>query len=371
MAIKTFFSTKDQVEQVIEDLKNQGGDYPARAVIFFASARYPQDSLCKAVTDLYPGSTVFGCSTSGEIAAGKMTKGGVAIMLIGADILEDVCIQVIENLKEKDRVKDAFREFGAYYHTPVAALDIEKYVGIVLCDGLSGAEENLMEALGDLTDVTFIGGSAGDDLQFQQTFVYANGQVFTNAALLALLRPKTEFDIIKTQSFLALDKTLIASEVDEARRMVLKFNGKPALEAYSEAVAVPLAKAGEQFMRHPIGLMVGDEPYVRSPQRIDDDKMVFYCNIKPGMEYRLLQSTDIVADTKVALQNKSAEMNGKIAGIINFHCILRTLELEERGQTTAYGDLFKDIPTVGFSTYGEAYLGHINQTSTMLVFKSP
>ena len=34
----------------------------------------------------------------------------------------------------------------------------------------------------------------------------------------------------------------------------------------------------------------------------------------------------------------------------------------------AYGELFSKTPTVGFSTYGEAYLGHINQTSTILIF---
>ena len=58
-----------------------------------------------------------------------------------------------------------------------------------------------------------------------------------------------------------------------------------------------------------------------------------------------------------------------VSGMLNFHCILRTLELKSKHQTEAYGRLFSDIPTIGFSTYGEAYLGHINQTSTMLLFK--
>ena len=60
---------------------------------------------------------------------------------------------------------------------------------------------------------------------------------------------------------------------------------------------------------------------------------------------------------------------GGISGIINFNCILRTLELGQKGLTEDYGKLFEVAPTVGFSTYGEQYIGHINQTATMLVFR--
>jgi hypothetical protein len=63
------------------------------------------------------------------------------------------------------------------------------------------------------------------------------------------------------------------------------------------------------------------------------------------------------------------EESGRITGIINFNCILRTLELKQKNLTGEYGDLFTSIPTIGFSTYGEQYIGHINQTATMLVFR--
>ena len=43
--------------------------------------------------------------------------------------------------------------------------------------------------------------------------------------------------------------------------------------------------------------------------------------------------------------------------------------MEQKQATTAYGALFAEVPTVGFSTYGEQYIGHINQTATMLLFK--
>jgi hypothetical protein len=85
------------------------------------------------------------------------------------------------------------------------------------------------------------------------------------------------------------------------------------------------------------------------------------------MTLTLLESADIVADTKAVVEEKLAEM-GKISGIINFHFILRTLELERKNCTDDYARIFSNIPTIGFSTYGEAFLGHVNQTSTMLVF---
>ena len=122
------------------------------------------------------------------------------------------------------------------------------------------------------------------------------------------------------------------------------------------------------MMADPFRIMIGAEPYVRSPQQSQGKSMVFYCNIKQGMELHILESKNIVKDTSEVIQLKKKNL-GNISGLINFHCILRTLELEHHGQMDDYGRIFADIPTIGFSTYGEAYLGHVNQTSTMLLFK--
>ena len=148
----------------------------------------------------------------------------------------------------------------------------------------------------------------------------------------------------------------------------MEFNNKSAVIAYAETVGASIEEAANYFMKHPVGLMINNEPYVRSPQQIKEDSIIFYCNVLEGMELSLLESKDIVEDTKDALEKKKNELKN-VSGIINFHCILRTLELENKGQTEAYGKLFSDMPTIGFSTYGEEYMGHINQTSTMLLFR--
>ncbi|OGJ98742.1 MAG: hypothetical protein A2350_00550 [Candidatus Raymondbacteria bacterium RifOxyB12_full_50_8] len=247
-------------------------------------------------------------------------------------------------------------------------MDVSQYVGIILIDGMSGAEERVMDRIGNLTDISFIGGSAGDDLQFKKTFVSSGGKAYSGAAVLALLKPVNGFDFLKTQSFSSTGKKLKATDVDETARTVHAFDGKPAMQAYAQVLGVSLADAGQKFMTNPVGLKVGEEFYVRSPQQPQGQSLRFYCNIKKGMELDVLVSRDIVQDTRIALDAKKKEL-GLIRGIIDFHCILRTLELRQKNQCDAYGKLFEGIPAIGFSTYGEEFIGHINQTSTMLIFK--
>ncbi len=156
--------------------------------------------------------------------------------------------------------------------------------------------------------------------------------------------------------------------MDEVSRTVIGFNDQPAAKAYAAAIGCPEAKVSEGFMLYPVGVIIGGEPYVRSPQRLDKENIVFYCNIKQGTELSILESRDIVKDTSKALSDMTKAL-GHISGIINFNCILRTLELDAKGEADAYGKAFSNVPMVGFSTYGEGYIGHINQTATMLVLK--
>ncbi len=367
MNIVTAHSSHDQADQAVMDIKSQFGDFVPKLVMFFASSKYESDILSHKFSETFPEAQSFGCSTAGEIISGQMLKNSVVAMGFDASIIEDACIQVLENLDHSRNIDPAFATFERHFNTPAADLDFTKYLGIILVDGLSGSEEDLMDQIGDRTNTLFIGASAGDDLNFNETRVFANGRSHTKAAVLVLIKPKIPFDFIKTQSFTPCQTKLMVTKANEATREVLEFNNKPAAMAYAEAVGTTVAEASDKFMENPVGLMVDGEPYVRSPQKFEDSRIRFYCNVLEGMELSLLKSTDIVAETKQAIHEKKQEM-GNVSAIINFNCILRTLELEQKGEAEAYGQLFSSIPTIGFSTYGEEFLGHLNQTATMIVF---
>ncbi len=368
MNIKTAYSTRRLVDESVAEITQSFDMFDAELVLYFASTCYAPAEVSKKMQDAFPMAQVFGCSTSGEITTGKMLDNSLVAMAFNGQAVNDVKIEVIEDLQDEEAARKAFESFGTYFKEPVGDMDPEHYVGIILVDGLCAAEEGLMETIGDLTNVTFIGGSAGDDLKFSATYVYANGRSFGKSAVLALLKPGIPFTFIKTQSFRDLGKSLEVTLANDAAREVVEFNGQPAAVAYAEALGISVEEAPKHFMHNPVGLVIEDEPYVRSPQQIKGSSIVFYCGIMEGMELSILEGTDIIGDTRAAIEQARTEL-GSLSAIINFNCILRTLELRQENLADAYGSLFQQVPTIGFSTYGEQYIGHINQTATMLVFK--
>lgn len=367
MNIKTAYSTKGTSDDVINDLQSQLSWFETKLLVFFASSRFAPNIISHKIQNAFPDAAVFGCTTAGEIVSGKMLNNSLVAMAFNAEAIDDVKVEVVENPKKENSVRKAFASFESFFDAPMQELDPSKYVGMIFVDGLSGAEESLIDKIGDLTNVTFIGGSAGDDLKFAATYVYANGKSYTNAAVLAVIRPCVPFTFIKTQSFCDLGKKLVVTKANEEKREVIEFNHKPAVQAYAEVLGVAVEEAPNRFMHNPVGLVIDGIPFVRSPRLIQGDNMIFSCQVTEGMELSLLESTDIIDDTYNALEQARKELGG-MSGIININCILRTLELEQKQLSDDYGKLFSAVPTIGFSSYGEQFIGHINQTATMLVF---
>ena len=366
--IATAYSQAPSVNGAVSEIKAKLATEPPALVLFFASTVFPPQEIAQAMHEGFPGSCVMGCTSAGEIASGKMLTNSLVVMTFGRDMLSDVAVEVVENPADREQVKKAFASFERFYETDAVALDFEKHVGLVLCDGLSRAEEKLMEALGDITNVTFVGGSAGDDFKYQRTSVFAHGREYSNAAVLALLKPLVPYRILKTQSFRCLDRELTPTRVnqDPRARQVFEFGGQPAVEAYAQALGTSVADISKHFIRNPLGLLIDGEIFVRSLHKTVDESLTFHCRVSEGLKLWLLEGTDIVEETRQQLSAKMKEL-GEVSAIINFNCIQRTFELEQKSQLEEYGRLFEGLPAIGFNTYGEAYLGHMNQTATMLL----
>lgn len=366
--IKTAYSQSESVPEAVQAIQSQLDGFEPHFLLVFASSAYDQSLLCQLLQSAFPETQIMGCSTAGEVVSQHLLQGALVVMAFNSEIISDIHLEVVEDLTDKRCLEGALKGFESHFGVSLNRIDHRAYAGLVLIDGMSMQEERFIESLGDKTNLVFIGGSAGDDLHFQQTHVYANGKAYSQAAVLAVFKPRNGFDVLKTQSFSASERQLVPTQVQTATRTVLAFNDQPAAQAYAEALGVSLCDLPAFFMRHPLGLMADGEPFVRSPQKLNGMAVDFYCRIVEGVPLTLLNPLDIIEDTQQALRSKLAEI-GPVQGVIDFQCILRTLQLRQEGKTENYIQLFEKLPVIGFSTYGEAYLGHMNQTSTLFFFK--
>jgi hypothetical protein len=364
-AISAFSNDKDAATAATQ-LAAQLASIKPKLVTYFVSSNYDQKKIAYEIKKYFPKACVIGASSSGEITTGKMLNSSCVAMAFDHHSVEKCHIELCLDITNQDMVRETLESFQTDYNISLSTPSQGEYVGLLLIDGLRKAEEKVMETLSKFTTIPFVGGSAGDDLHFKETYVHFNGFSFTNAAIFALIKPVKGFDIIKTQSFRLLHKQLTATKVDESNRTVIEFDNKPAVIAYAEALGVIPEELPEYFMSNPVGLMIDGSIFVRSPQMLNGDSVVFYCAVKQGMKVELLKSSSIIEDTSKEVNKTIANISNP-AGLINFNCILRTLELEQNNKTEEYGALFSNIPTVGFSTYGEQLKGHINQTATMVV----
>lgn len=371
--VKTTYSQHQDSRAAGRELA-EGLGAEASLVVFFASIEHDVAVLAATLQQAMPQAVVTGCTTAGELISGKgcISKSVVAIAL-PRSIVKRVEGALLENLTlTAGNAGDVLRELSQRWGQDVRSLDPERFVGLVLPDGLSLREETLMDALGDAApDLLVVGGSAGDDLQFKGTRIALGGKVGGNAAALLLLEVSVPFRAVKSSHFVPTDRTFIATKVDEATRTVYEFDGRPALEVYAEALGLaPEAVDVSVMAANPIGLVIGDDPFVRSFQQVGEHgEMRLYSNVLSGSEVTLLKGGDMVESTRRLIEGVEQELGG-MSGALTFNCILRWVEAENTGCTQAvYATLGeKEIPAIGFQTYGEQYLGHINQTVTMLCF---
>ncbi|MFC1642286.1 FIST signal transduction protein [Myxococcota bacterium] len=360
-------SALQDVTAVAESLKAQVNGLSPEFVLFFASSQYDPNALGKALGNAFGPVPSLGCTTAGELVSGRMLKNSVVLMAMDAGTVARAATAPVVTPGCEETVATALNNVSGAYGKTAGSLDRACHLGLVLQDGLGMTEESVMSTLTSRTNAPFVGGSAGDDLAFQATHVFVDFAPRRDSCGLAMLELCRPYSVLKTQSFEVLDSVLEVTAVDEPTRRVHTLNHRPAAAEYARAVGVEPHELPGRFRQHPLGVLVSEtEPFVRSPQLVDGDDVVFFCQVKKGMQLRLLRARDIVEDTRRDLARAFSEL-GSIESLINFHCIFRTLELEERGQCEAYSELFRDVPTIGFSTYGESYIGHINQSSTMVL----
>lgn len=344
------------------------------SLIFFSN-HYESKKILASADQIF-GSNYIAVSTAGEICPdGTFSEKSMVATNFGASAfqVEPVLLQNINQLAETDMQRLVEKAKTSKLRTKVAGQPFLRQFCILLIDGVSGAEEMVTEAVGNiLGDIPLVGGSAADGLNFGATSILFNGKQHTNAAVVLFVTTTIPFEIFKTQHFDVSEKRLVITEADSDSRIVKEINGIPAAEAYASELGLRVDELNALvFSQHPLVLKIADGCYVRSIQQVfPDQSLKFYCAIETGLVLSVSERSDIVEATSKELQRIESQI-GEIDSSLLFECILRRLEvlvLPEKKKNELFS-IYNRMKCIGFHTYGEQFgLLHINQTLTGVAF---
>ena len=361
-------TTKDEKKAVLELAAKINQDEMA-GVIFFCSAEYDLDKLAREI-DASFSCPVVGCTSAGGIGTHYQTDGIVGVSF--SSKVFRLHAKLIERLHDCEAAR--VKKFTGMLKSNLEFSDTinpQKMFGFLLIDGLSGMEESVTAAIySALEGVSVVGGSAGDNLKFEETKIYVDGKFTSNAAVYTLIETKLPFESFKLQHFVPSETEMVVTEADTSMRIVYEINGGPAAEEYAELVGVDVSELNAAvFAMHPVMLQIGDDWYVRSIQKVNTDgSLTFYCAIESGLVLTIGKGVGLVNTLKKQV-NKFKEEFGQVEFTLGCDCILRRLEILEKDEQGKVEQQLNKINFLGFSTFGEQYNSiHINQTLTGVVF---
>lgn len=328
---------------------------------WFFSEEYDPQQLGQALKKHLPG-PVIGCTTAGQLSDVGFQHGGISGASLASDELSAIPYLIHPLSSQAEQVARIAKDIQKRL-----SLNTLPAFGFLLVDGLSMKEEQLISALYmALGNVPIVGGSAGDSLKFKQTFVYYDGELLHDAAVLTLFLTTLPFQVFKHQHFLPSSTRLVITEAIPDKRLVKEINGEPAAEVYAQLIGTTVDQLNSAiFSRHPLMLRIGNDYYVRAISNIEaDGGLKFFCAIDTGLVLTIGQGDCAFESLSRDLQKLRQDL-GDPAIIIGCDCILRRLEMEAQGIDDNIGKLLAKNKVVGFSTYGEQINSvHVNQTFT-------
>jgi hypothetical protein len=357
----------------VTELHRQIGDPDTAFVLIFCSPSYERSEIAAAIRDYFGGVPVFGCTTAGEITPfGYISDGLSGIAFPAGEFAVVSTLFAPLDRFEMVQAREQTHRLMSRLKSGEAGLagdgrDPGRSFGLLLVDGLSFREEQLISAIGNtLNGVPIVGGSAGDGFKFRNSFIFYDGDFVADAAILLLIQTRRRFSVFKTEHFVPTDRKMVVTGADMDRRRVFEINGEPAALEYARLVGLDGAPLSPRtFAAHPVVVRVGGEYHVRAIQRVNsDNSLSFFCAIDEGLVLTLAQGVDILENLR-DLFARLEQQTGTPDAIIGYDCVLRNIELEQRQLKLAVSELFVEHKVIGFCTYGEQYMSmHVNQTFT-------
>ena len=355
-----------------------------RLALAFGSSWFDQPMLLKGLRSVVGEIPLIGGSTAGEITPEGPVSHSCVVLLLASDALT-CSIGVGSAAHQRPREAGQKAAYAA-----VQGFHGGQRVGFLLFgDGLvtgyADVVRGLQEVLG--TNALIVGGMAGDDLRFSETFQYADDRVISHGLVGALLGGQVAVGVGIEHGFAPISKP---RRITRAQANVLfELDRLPAASVYDEYFGTELIgrmrndRLTRQAVAFPLGIQHGSEQrwLLRNVVSFQPDgSLACTGEMLEGAWLQLM-----IGSRQLALEAASAAAQQAVRSVNRVSCVLvfdsvvrRTLlgphyaaiELERIRRTVGQA-----VPVVGCYTYGEqaafgarpVYERSLIQTGSVLV----
>ncbi len=316
--------------------------------------------LARAVAAALPGCPTFGVVAPGQITDRGYERGAVQVLGFAAAHFRARALHVpdlsrlsIDRLSREARA--AAEAFGRRPGRTRFALSF--------ADSRAKQEDLLISTLdGALEEMDVYGGSVGPE--GPGGAIFADGRARADAGLVVLVETDLDVAGIGFTHVLPTETRMVVTGADPRARRVTELNGAPAAREYARLVGCAEADLGPRiFAENPPLLRQNSGHYVRAIQSATaDGGLSFLSEIDDGLILTLGRGRGIEGALEAGL-DLVRDDGRRPETVLGFDCILRRLEIAEKGLDAAASRIFRARGVVGLNTWGEQYCGlHLNQT---------
>lgn len=356
-----------------------GNQTPA-LVIVYASVAYDLSLLLDSIRRVTGAVPLIGATSSGQFHDGAFVGPGCGVQVLaltagpysfGVAARDGLAAGDPEDLGR--RLAVAARAAAEPGTQPYAAV-------MLLSDGMAGHQQHLLNGVYEVTGaaVPVVGGAAGDDFAFRETFVFEGDRVLRDAAVALWIASDKPLSVVSKHGYTAASLPMMVTEVDGL--CVRRIAGRPALEVYREVLgddgsALRPSAYVALAQEHPFGLIQPDGSHLIRVVRMSDNDsdLLTFAELPPFAAINVMagRPDDLlgVAEPVVveALEGRDASV------LLMFSCGARHAVLGSRVSEEAarFQAAAGSVPTFGFYTYGEfarnrSIAGHHNATVAAL-----
>ncbi len=357
------------VDELTGHLAKNGSSY--NLILFFAGTDIDFAVLSAALYEAFPNAQVVGTTTSGEISGDGFSSGTVVLNAISDERSSYSAVLVDEAnrfpIVFKDKIIAAARKTGI--NLSQSQIHRDSFAISLIC-GLKNIEEGFLSMLYSfIEDKEFLvcGGTSGDDLKFNATYVSYNGEISDCGAVIIFVKTNRKFEIYKENIFQKSGKSVRLTDVDHETHIVKSIDGKNPRRRYAEILEIDERGVNDALLSYPFGRTFGDNVFIASLVGFDEAGILTtYARVIQDSVQEILEPMDAVKVTEESC-NAIREKIPNPSCVILFNCILRTIMFDKQHLQESINNIWKSYYPVysGFSTYGEQF-GHINSNQTLV-----